>query len=238
LFYFILGHYVERTVQYGLVHTDLTPRPAYIAFAAVGRLLNDAKPLGRVILGNDKLKGYVFATQVDGAKRETVVAWSETKPTRVEIRPADKAYDYLGRELPSAKKAELTRSPIFFVLPSGGSQKLKVEPPPDKAKWLAGKPGTVVLQLVGHPDFKQSAFVLDDGKKMQLVAYNFGEQPARGKLNVRGGKIQAGELEIAPGDRMTREIAVDAAGELSVTFEAGKSGRAIVTARVVESASP
>ena len=57
LFYFILGHYVERTLQYGLVHTDLTPRPAYIAFAAVGRLFNGAKPLGRVNFGDDKLKG-------------------------------------------------------------------------------------------------------------------------------------------------------------------------------------
>ena len=44
LFYFILGHYVERTLQYGLVHTDLTPRPAYIAFVAVGRFFNGAKP--------------------------------------------------------------------------------------------------------------------------------------------------------------------------------------------------
>ena len=128
--------------------------------------------------------------------RETLVAWSETKPTTVEIRPAEKAYDYLGRELGSAKKAELTRSPIFFVLPSGDSQKLKVDPPPAKAKKLEGKPGSVVLQLLGHSDFKQSAFVLDDSKKMQLVVYNFGEQAARGAVRVRGGKTETGELEL------------------------------------------
>ena len=139
LFYFILGHYVERTLQYGLVHTDMTPRPAYVAFAAVGRLFNGAKPLGRVNLGDDKLKAYVFATQVDGKPCETLVAWSETKPTNVEIRPAEKAYDYLGRELPHAKKNELTRSPVFFVLPSGGSHELKIDLPPAKAKWLDGK---------------------------------------------------------------------------------------------------
>ncbi len=237
LFYFILGHYVERTLQYGLVHTDLTPRPAYIAFAAVGRFFNGAKPLGSVKLGDDKLKGYVFETQVDGKKRETLVAWSETKPTTVEIRPAEKAYDYLGRELGSAKKAELTRSPIFFVLPSGGSQKLNVDPPPAKAKKLEGKPGSVVLQLLGHSDFKQSAFVLDDSKKMQLVAYNFGEQAARGVVRVRGGKTETGELEIAPGDRVTREITVDGPGEVSVTFDSGKSEHAIVSSRIVRAAS-
>ncbi|HEX4413585.1 MAG TPA: hypothetical protein VH107_08150, partial [Lacipirellulaceae bacterium] len=115
LFYFILGHYVERTLQYGLVHTDLTPRPAYIAFAAVGRFFNGAKPLGRVKLGDEKLKAFAFETQVDGKKCDTLVAWSETKPTTVEIRPANEAYDYLGRDLKAAKKAELTRSPIFFV---------------------------------------------------------------------------------------------------------------------------
>jgi hypothetical protein len=238
LFYFILGHYVERTLQYGLVHADLTPRPAYVAFAAVGRLLNDAKPLGRVNLGDDKLKGYVFATQVDGTKRETLVAWSETKPTNIEIRPAEKAYDYLGRELPSAKKTLLTRSPVFFLLPSGGSRELKIDPPPVKAKWLAGKPGSVVLQLLGHTDFKQSAFVLGDKKQLQLVAYNFGEQAARGTLSVQGGTSDARELEIAPGGRTTREIAVDAPGELSVTFDSGKSGHAMVSARIVQGTSP
>ena len=56
-FYFILGDYVERQLQYGLVHQDLTPRPAYVAFAAVGRLLNGAEPIGRVDLGNEKLMG-------------------------------------------------------------------------------------------------------------------------------------------------------------------------------------
>lgn len=238
LFYFILGHYVERTLQYGLVHKDLTPRPAYIAFAAVGRFFNDAKPLGRVKLGDDKLKAFVFETQVDGKKRETLVAWSETKPTTVEIRPAEKAYDYLGRELGAAKKTELTRSPIFFVLPRGGSHELKIDPPPAKAKWLEGKPGNVVLQLTGNADFKQSAFVLGDKKELQLVAYNFGEKAASGTLKVKGGEVESREFEIKPGERATREIAVKAAGDLSVTFEPEKGGRAVVSARVVESAAP
>jgi hypothetical protein len=101
-----------------------------------------------------------------------------------------------------------------------------------------GKPGSVVLQLLGHPDFKQSAFVLGDKKQLQLVAYNFGEQPARGTLSIRGGTIEAGELEMSPGDRTTREITVDTPGELGVVFDSGKSGRAIVSARIVRGAAP
>ncbi|HEX4414477.1 MAG TPA: hypothetical protein VH107_12675, partial [Lacipirellulaceae bacterium] len=101
-----------------------------------------------------------------------------------------------------------------------------------------GKPGIVVLQLTGNADFKQSAFVLGDKKQLQLVAYNFGEQAARGTLEVKGGEVESHELEVKPGERATREIAVKAAGELSVAFESEKSGRAIVSARIVESASP
>ena len=233
LFYFILGHYVERTLQYGLLHTDLTPRPAYVAFAAVGRLFNGAKPLGRVNLGNDKLKAYVFATQVDGKPCETLIAWSETKPTNVEIRPAEKTYDYLGRELHHAKKIELTRSPVFFVLPSGGSRELKIDSPPAKAKWLDGKASPVVLQLIGKTDFKQSAYVLDSKKQLQLVAYNFGKETARGELKIKGGTADKRSLDVPPGERVTQEVAVDGPGELTVQFNAGKSGHAIVAARVV-----
>ena len=106
-FYFILGDYVERDLQYGLVHQDLTPRPAYVAFAAVGRLLNAAKPLGRVDLGDDKLKGYLFQTEIDGAGQETLVAWSETKPTTINVKQAQKTYDYLGRQRSLDGKVEL-----------------------------------------------------------------------------------------------------------------------------------
>jgi hypothetical protein len=144
----------------------------------------------------------------------------------------------LGRGLESAKKAELTRSPIFFVLPSGGSAELKIDPPPVKAKWLEGKAGLVVLQLVGNTDFKQSAFVLGDKRRLQLVAYNFGEEAVRGALSVRGGSVDGGDVEIAPGDRMTRDVMVEASGELSVTFDAGKRGHAIVSARIAQGASP
>jgi hypothetical protein len=41
-FYFMFGHYVESKVLFGIVHADLTPRPAYVALAAVGRFLNGA----------------------------------------------------------------------------------------------------------------------------------------------------------------------------------------------------
>ena len=185
-FYFILGDYVERNLQYGLVHRDLTPRPAYVAFAAVGRLLNAAERIGRVDLGNEKLFAYVFKTKVDGVDRETLVAWSETKPTSLNIAPAEKLYDYLGRELPVERKVNLTRAPLFLVLQPGSAKELNIVQPPALAPWQAGKACPVVLQLIGKGDTNQSAFQLDDSQQLRLVAYNFGKVKTRGALSLEG----------------------------------------------------
>jgi hypothetical protein len=231
-FYFMLGHYVERNLQYGIVHTDLTPRPAYVAFAAVGRLLNAAHPIGRVDLGDEKLKGYSFRTEIDGHPRETVVAWSETKPTTIKIAGAEQMYDYLGRKLPASRKVELTRAPIFFVLPSGGSKALTIIPPPAKAKRLDGKASPVVLQLLGKTNFKKSTYQVDSTGELKLVAYNFGEKPARGKLSTTGATSQKNELELAPGGREELTINSDGSDKLTVRLKLGNEEHAIVSANV------
>ncbi len=233
-FYFILGHYVERNIQYGLVHTDLTPRPAYVAFAAVGRLLNDAKPIGQVQLGNDKLKAYVFRTVVDGAERETLVAWSETRETPIETQPAHTVFDYLGRELPPAQKVTLTREPVFLLLPPGGSKELRIVPHPTKAPWRRGEPCSVVLQLVGKGDFAKSAFLLDDTKSLRLVAYNFGDETARGTLSLEGAAAEAGEVELPPGGKKEWTIAADGPGHVAARLDLQNLGEARVWARVIE----
>jgi hypothetical protein len=233
-FYFILGHYVERNLQYGIVHADLTPRPAYVGFAAVGRLLNAAKPIGRADLGDEKLKAFAFQTEVDGAKKETLVVWSETKPTSVKFRPFDHAFDYLGRTMAPKRKIELTRSPVFIVAPRGWSKELNLEPPPPKPRRLAGKPCPVVLQLVGKGEVKQSAFQMDDSKELRLVAYNFSEQPARGTLRLQGGTSETNEINIPRGGREVRAIKLDGPGRVTAQVDLGQAGRAIVSANAIE----
>jgi hypothetical protein len=240
LFYFILGHYVERNLQYGLVHNDFTPRPAYVAFAAVGRFLNGATPLGRVDFGDDKLKGYLFKTTVDGAARETLVAWSETKPTGVNVWPAEAMYDYLGRAVAhwNGGNIELGRPTLFILLPPGGSKHLKVVPPPANAKWIEGNPAPVVLQLVGKSDFKKSSFVFDGNvnkpNELRLIAYNFGHKPARGTLQVEGGACARSEIEIAPGAREERTVKPSGPGTLTIRLDAGDVGKSVVSARLTK----
>jgi hypothetical protein len=231
-FYFMLGHYVERNLQYGIVHTDLTPRPAYVAFAAVGRLLNAAQPIGRIDFGEEKLKGYAFRTEIDGRPHETLVAWSETKPTTVKIAGAEQVYDYLGRKLPGSRKVELAAAPVFFVLPSGGSKALTIVPPPAKAKWLDGKASPVVLQLLGKTDYKKSTYLVDNSGELKLVAYNFGNKPAGGKLAITGAKAEKAELELAPGAREELTIQTDSSGTVTVRLDLGNDEHAIVSANV------
>jgi hypothetical protein len=236
-FYFILGHYVERTLQYGLVHTDLTPRPAYVAFAAVGRFLNDAKPIGRVDFGNDKLKGYGFSTVVDGVDCETIVAWSEMQPTKVPTGTVQKMYDYLGRNKPLANQVLLTREPVFFILPPGGSKQFKIEPPPVKAKRLDGDMCPVVLQLIGDGDEKQSAFLIDQSKELRLVAYNFADEKMSGTFTVDGAAISARDIVLAPGEREERAIRTNGAGNITARLNLGQSREAIVSAQVTDKRS-
>lgn len=233
-FYFILGDYVERGFQFGLVHQDLTPRPAYVAFAAVGRLLNGAKPIGRVDLGDEKLKGYVFRTKVDGADRETLVAWSETHETQIDVPAAVQAYDYLGRELASGGNVRLTRETVYLLLPPGGSKQLQVEAAPTTPAWEEGAASAVVLQLIGDGNAAQSAFKLDPSCTLQLAAYNFGQAAARGKLVCRGGRVDVAELEIHPGERQVLPLKVDEAGAVTVRLDLESGGHAIVSARTID----
>ena len=232
VFYFVLGDRAERKWQFGLIHTDLTLRPAYVALAAVGRLLNGAVPIGGADLGDEKFKGYVFCTIVDGAERETLVAWSETTPTSVKIRTVKKAYDYLGREMSNPGKVKLTRAPVFMVLPHRGSKELEIVPPPAKAERRCGKACPVVLQLIGKGDAKQSAFHLNATNELRLVAYNFGEKVARGKVNVDGATGGSDDAEIAPSARQEWTLKADEQGRVTVRLDLGDVGLAIVSGRV------
>jgi hypothetical protein len=232
-FYFILGHYVERNLQYGLVHSDLTPRPAYVAFAAVGRLLNDAKPIGRVELGDEKLRAFAFKTAVDGDDKETVVAWSETHKTSVKIPGVESCYDYLGREMTNIESLELTRSPLLIVLPRGGSKELNVVPPPRKPKQRIGKPCAVVVQILGQGNMAQSAFELDDSRKLRLVVYNFGNKEFQGELRVKGGAANAGQVKIRAGGREECAIENVTVGTVTVRLDLGAEGVAVASARTI-----
>jgi len=144
-FHFILGHYMEEhgecPIQFGLLRKDLTPRPSYVALAAVGRLLAGAECLGRWPFAEQpNAYVYAFRARPGGIERDVLVAWTEAPfdwpgrghaavpwslPEGVHVV---EVFDYLGRSLGRTVSERLRSAPIFVLLPAGESQKLPLTP--------------------------------------------------------------------------------------------------------------
>ena len=144
VFYFMLPHYVEGQTQFGLLRPNLTPRPGYLALAAAGRLLADARPLGQVKATNDSIRAYLFRARPDGGRADVLVAWSKSEAELELPKPPRACFDHLGRAHGvEGRVLKLGRAPLFAVLPTG--TQLQLVPPPKAPERLAGKPAPLVL---------------------------------------------------------------------------------------------
>lgn len=226
-FFFYLPEFGKK-LQFGLLRPDFTPRPGFLALAAVGRLLADARPLGRLKSDDKTLHAYAFRAKPDGQTRTVLVAWKNEKPTKW-IPPMEPitAFDYLGRELPVQEVIEmsggpvpmvLSSGPIFVVLPDGAEVKLDLDPAPVKPDWLEGKPSSIVLQCLlpkKRVQLDKSAYHIAKGAtdNIPIYVYNFGSDPADVKLSVKGPegwKISLAEsIRIAPGERKMLTLSLD-----------------------------
>jgi hypothetical protein len=214
VFYFMLPHYTEGKLQYGLLRSDLTPRPGYVALAAAGRLLADAKPLGRVKSAGENVTAFLFEAKPDGKPADVLVIWSESQPSFDLARLPIACFDHLGRARPITNNTlRLSPVPMYAVLAKGSRPALT--PPPQPAKLLTGKPGAVVIQAIlpeKDIELNQSAYKVEAGqpKSVPVFLYNFGQSKVRGKLSVVAPKDWKAELptkvELAPGDR--KELAM------------------------------
>ncbi|MCX8157285.1 MAG: hypothetical protein N3J91_12705 [Verrucomicrobiae bacterium] len=215
VFYFLLPHYVEGQTQFGILRPDLTPRPAYVSLAAVGRLLAEARPLGRLSNGPTNAVAYLFKARPNGQEREILVAWARSGEIPF-VCMADAVWDHLGRQRRVTAEHRLTPAPLFIALNKRGPWRF--EPPPKTPPFLPGKPSPVVLQLLLSAEqtvlAKSAAKVsAERPETLSLFAYNFSERPVRGSLALkRGGEWLAPavsgawplRLELAPMER--REI--------------------------------
>jgi hypothetical protein len=183
-FFFILGNYWERGIQFGLLRHDLTPRPGYLALAATGRFLAAAECLGKI--SGEGYELVAFSARPDGRKQTVLVGWAD-EPCALPrtIRPVA-AYDCFGRKL---GRAILSERPVFLVLPEEAAENLSLTLPPTKAHPRGGKPCPVVLQA----QFREStrwlqaqAHRLPAGRivTVPLHVYNFSRAAAHGTLRV------------------------------------------------------
>jgi len=247
LFYFLLPHYVEGPTQFGILRSDLTPRPAYVALAAVGRLLAGAQPLGRAAAGESQ-QAYLFRARPDGRAREVLVLWDAKGSSRFALPAAPEVVcDHLGRERPAAQELELTSAPLFVLMPKGAHKQLTVSPPPPAPKRLKGKPSSIVLQSIWpaeHTDLKQSAYRIRAGKRtmVPVFACSFAAQPVSGRLRVEapaGWNVETPDrLELAAQERRDLPLVITAPGEVQgapgvirITGDFGRKGRAVLSLR-------
>lgn len=198
-FYFIFYNYTEAGEQFGVLRRDFTPRPAYLALAAVGRLLAGAKPLGRIEGGGVAGQVYAFSARPDGQLRDVLVAWTDRGTSKLVAPAAPIAvYDLMGRELAGNRSLplSLSNSPIFVVLPAGSvAIRAGRRGPQSTAARHAGfaataSPSPVVLQAVfnsselvttapspelpGHPLVHPQARMSSPSEQaIRLYAYNF-----------------------------------------------------------------
>jgi hypothetical protein len=249
-FYFVLPHYVEKQLQFGLLHADLTPRPGYVALAAVGRLLADARPLGRLKTAGSKLQTFVFRAKPDGIGRTVIVAWTSegTQKLALPLAPVE-VYDFLGRIKPTADRTiGLSTAPAIVVLPENAAAKLEIEPPPAPAPWLEGAPSPIVLQAAlpqSRGLLKQSAYRVTRGAfdRIPIYVYNLGSDKADGRLVLDGPKGWGLKLpdsvKAAPGERvglgLTMDVPESAAGIETITIEGDfqAAGKAVLSFRLL-----
>jgi hypothetical protein len=188
-FYFLLPHYVEGQTQFGVLRRDLTPRPAYVALAAVGRLLADAVPLGHLRCANPSVHAYLFAAKPDGVNREVLVAWSQSGTATLPLPATPRAvFDHLGRARPARASLSLTTAPQFALLPLGSGKQCSLEAPATAPARLPGTASPVVLQAVWpekQVHLRWSAAELSgESQEIPLYVYNFSEASVRGELQV------------------------------------------------------
>ena len=208
-FHFCLGHYIEdmptRNSQFGLLRLDMTPRPSYVALAAVGRFMAGAKSIGRLkpdVIANI----YAFSAKPDGVESDVLVCWAQdpdggwetkgnahyrwTAPKDLKIKGI---YDYLGRQLDKIPD-ELTDEAIFVVLEKGQAQKLNLETM-KMAEYRTGKPCPVILQVQipsadtqgtyeNWVETQEHGIEINKPRDIVLYAYNFTDKAVEGTVEL------------------------------------------------------
>lgn len=256
MFYFILGNYAEGQTQFGLLRRDLTPRPGYLALAAVGRLLAGAKPLGQIKDDQKNLRAFAFDSLPDGTKCDVIVAWATSGEANVNLGAMPVVvFDHLGREMRTQSKTlRIGRAPVFVVLRSNSARQLNLIPSPQPPRRLEGRPSPIVLQaafpasqLAAPPLFAERVCAGSD-QPIPLVAYNFSDHLAKGDLTVdrpAGWKVSLpnSSVELKPNERqaiaMTIEIPSKATTQpVRVTGDFGDDGKAIVSFAIAPTTQP
>lgn len=255
-FFFILGNYAEREIQFGLLRNDQTPRPGYVALAAVGRFLAGARPIGRWLpADNPSVRVYAFDSRPDGKRRDVLVVWAEkaAKWALPEKLSVEAVYDYLGRPLNKGSAEDVDSAAVFVVLAEGEARKLAMEAPLGSSPFRGGNPSPVVLQLqmpqsATNLDKQAHAVELKDNVDPGIFVYNFSDARVSGIISVehapQGWNVAPRQVEVAlepmERKRLPIRLNVQTGGEdtstdgwIKLRGEFSNAGRAVLAFRLI-----
>lgn len=254
-FYFMLPHYVEGETQFGLLRPDLTPRPGYVALAAVGRFLADAQPLGRLSGVPDAVRAFLFRVKPDGQRANLLVAWTTAGAATLPLAGSPgPVFDHLGRVKQAATSLALSPAPIFAILSDESVKQLQLQPPPQAPERLPGEPSPVVIQAIWPEDrivLDRSAYRLSSEKReaVPLFVYNFSDAPVTGRLRVtvpdgwQAGSIE--QVEIASGSRTELRLELDCRNGVPRSLDTvrvdgtfGQAGNPVLSMRITPEPNP
>lgn len=254
-FWFMFPDYNEGRTQFGVLRADLTPRPSYLALAAVGRLLADARPVGRLKSANTNFWGYLFHAKPDGKERLVLVAWTTKGAETIQLPATPSAvFDTIGREQkPGETTIEVTNAPMIGLFPVSLQNQFEYAPAPAILPRAEGKPSPVVLQAVWPAEkstwpkvegLRSHYWIGSDGpERMPVFVYNFGDKEAKGRLTVTGPKEwQLGlpqEVTVKPMERLELALTYDLSQALRRTRQAvkiegdfGPAGKSLLSMRL------
>lgn len=121
--------------EFGVVHSDLLPKPAFMAYRTTATQLDGKKCQGKIKFAKQDFTGYVF----NGKQNKTAIIWKEDKPATL-VRRAQITLPMVEISKPEVIKFKASGS-IYMVDIMGGQTELNV------------KNGTVSVPINEYPVF-------------------------------------------------------------------------------------
>jgi hypothetical protein len=133
--------------SYGIVYSDLTPKPAYVAYAAMTEELEGAAYIGRLDLGAEDLYGVRFRHR-DGHHVDLLWSYREKHETDVPWWPPENVADVSRR--PGEPWEERWQASVAVVLPAVGAA-VEVRDVMGNVRQVEAADDRVSLGLTGSP---------------------------------------------------------------------------------------
>ncbi len=190
-FFFVLPHYVEPGVEWGVLTANMLPYPGYSALAACAHFLGAASYLGRVTNNtDDKVILQAFSSQGKGV----LVLWrnGQKSPLHLPAYLSDaQFFNALGT--PVTRPTQLGQDPLFAVcrlseLTSRASRADDPSAPLGPASRLPALKNIVLRVLLPDQTIARNNFAYILGQTstpFTVQVYNFGRSSIRGIIHLR-----------------------------------------------------